>query len=78
MPAAPIGTRPVTFRLTGDAPSDATAVALSVTVRDPSASTSLRIYPSGGPPEGGNVDWVGSGGTVSSFTIVGLGAPLGP
>ena len=58
----------------GTVPSDATAVALNVTVTDTTAASYLSVYPSGGSrPVVSNLNWV-AGETVPNLVIVPVGA----
>ena len=58
----------------GAVPSDATAVALNVTVTDTTAASYLSVYPSGGSrPVVSNLNWV-AGETVPNLVIVPVGA----
>src|SRR5262245_31389020 len=75
--ASPLGageTRALQVVGQADIPADAVAVALNVTVTEPTAATYLTVWPAGAPqPTASNVNVV-AGQTVANMVTVGLGA----
>jgi hypothetical protein len=76
-PAAPLGqgeTRALTVAGRGGVPRGASAVALNVTITEPTGPTFLTVWPAGAPqPTSSNVNAIG-GQTVANMVTVGLGA----
>jgi peptidoglycan hydrolase-like protein with peptidoglycan-binding domain len=75
--AAPLGageTRALQVAGQADIPADAVAVALNVTVTEPTAATYLTVWPDGAPrPTASNVNVI-AGQTVANMVTAGLGA----
>src|SRR5262249_55099544 len=74
--AAPLGageTRALQVVAQADVPADAVAVALNVTVTEPTAATYVTVWPDGAPrPTASNVNVI-AGQTVANMVTVGLG-----
>ncbi len=75
--ASPLGageTRALQVAGQADVPPDAVAVALNLTVTEPTAATYLTVWPAGAPqPTASNVNVI-AGQTVANMVTVGLGA----